>query len=100
MRQNLESFVRDCRRQAEAGEPKSQYDLGILYSTGKGVPMDYIRAHQWFNLAAMGGMPEARGLRGELADVTPPEDVAEALRLARSWLGEHVPGPRRVSVAA
>lgn len=37
------------------------YDLGILFSTGQGVDMDYVEAHKWFNLAALRGVIEARG---------------------------------------
>ena len=62
--------------------------------------MDYVRAHQWFNLAAMGGMAEARAQRGDLAGVMNADDVGEALRRARAWLAEHAPAPERQSVAA
>ena len=89
MGQHIASFVADCRNQAEAGVAESQYDLGILYSTGKGVPLDYVAAHQWFNLAALRGVSEARGLRTDLAAQMTKEDVAEALRRARSWLTTH-----------
>ena len=67
MKQRLEDFVRECHGRADAGHPESQYDLGILYSTGKGVPLDYIIAHKWFNLAAAASIPEARPLRGDIA---------------------------------
>lgn len=86
---HIDSFVADCRTQAEAGIAESQYDLGILYSTGQGLPLDYVAAHQWFNLAALRGVPEARDLRADLADQMSKEDVAEALRRARAWLNAH-----------
>ena len=87
--QHIESFVADCRNQAEAGVAESQYDLGILYSTGKGLPLDYVAAHQWFNLAALRGVSEARDLRAELSTQMTKDDVAEALRRARAWLAAH-----------
>lgn len=94
MGERLDSFVGDCQVKAERGIAESQYDLGLLYSIGKGVPRDYVAAHKWFNLAAMRGMPEARDLRGELAGQMTKEDVAEALRQARAWLATHAPAAR------
>ena len=91
MGQRLEMFLQDCQTKAEKGVAEAQYDLGLLYSIGKGVPRDYVSAHKWFNLAALRGMPEAKDLRGELAGQMTKADVAEALRQARSWLAEHAP---------
>ena len=67
MGQRLEMFVNDCQTKAEKGVVEAQYDLGLLYSIGKGVPRDYVSAHKWFNLAALRGMAEAKDLRAELA---------------------------------
>ena len=96
MKQRLDVFVTDCQGKAEAGHPESQYDLGILFSTGKGVPLDYVIAHKWFNLAAAGGIPEARELRVELGNQMEREEVNEALRLAREWLAARAPAPAPV----
>ena len=82
----LSALVQDCRARAEAGAAESQYDLGILYSTGKGVPLDYVAAHKWFNLAAMQGRPDARDRRAELAAQMSAADVGQALRGARDWI--------------
>ncbi len=65
------------------------YDLGILYSTGQGVDMNYIEAHKWFNLAAMRGNASARDWRSELAKEMTSEDIAEAQKQAREWLQAH-----------
>lgn len=62
------------------------YDLGIQYSTGQGVDLDYIAAHKWFNLAAMKGKREALEWRTQLASEMTPSQVAEAQRQAREWL--------------
>ena len=64
------------------------FRLGLLYSTGQGgAPLDYVSAHMLFNLAAMRGSMEARIYRKELAQEMAHEDVAEAQRQARQWLG-------------
>jgi TPR repeat protein len=68
---------------ADAGHPESQYDLGILFSTGKGVALDYVTAHKWFNLAAEAGITEAWELGADVASQMSKDDLAEALRAAR-----------------
>lgn len=74
---------------AEGGQPQALYDLGLLYSTGQGVELDYIVAHKWFNLAAMRGVKRARVDRAELARDMSPWEIAEAQRLAREWQDDH-----------
>ena len=65
------------------------YDLGILFSTGQGVDMDYVEAHKWFNLAALRGVNEARDWRAEIAREMSMDEISEAQRQAREWLSEH-----------
>jgi hypothetical protein len=65
------------------------YDLGILFSTGQGVDMDYVEAHKWFNLAALRGVNEARDWRAEIAREMSMDQIAEAQRQAREWLSTH-----------
>lgn len=91
MGQRLETFITDCQAKAEKGVAEAQYDLGLLYSIGNGMPRDYVTAHKWFNLAALRGMPEARDLRADLAGQMSKDDVAEALKQARAWLSTHAP---------
>jgi uncharacterized protein len=62
------------------------FDLGLMYSVGRSVPIDYITAHKWFNLAAMQGNREAARLRQEIAEQMSNAEIAAAQRAARSWL--------------
>ena len=32
--------------------PEAQYELGLMYYRGEGVPQDYIQASKWVNLTA------------------------------------------------
>ena len=64
----------------------SLYDLGIMYSVGRSVPIDYITAHKWFNLAAMQGNRDAVRLRQEIAEQMSDTEIAAAQRAARAWL--------------
>jgi len=62
------------------------YELGIMYSIGRDVPLDLVSAHKWFNLAAMKGNAEAVRLRREVADQMSDVEIATAQRAARAWL--------------
>ena len=53
-----------------------------------GAPLDYVSAHMLFNLAAMRGSAEAKIYRRELSREMDQDEVAEAQRQARRWLGE------------
>ena len=74
-------------REAEAGVVDAQFQAGLMYSTGQGgVPLDYVTAHKWLNLAAVRGSDDARRLRAELACDMSREEIARAQRLAREWM--------------
>jgi TPR repeat protein len=62
------------------------YELGMMYSVGRDVPVDFVTAHKWFNLAAMRGRTEAIRLRREIADQMSEQEIAQAQRAARAWL--------------
>ena len=40
------------RSRAEQGNARAQNNLGGMYTQGRGVPQDFIRARMWFNVAA------------------------------------------------
>ena len=62
------------------------FELGMMYSVGREMPIDLISAHKWFNLAAMKGNLEAIRLRREIADQMSDGEIAAAQRAARDWL--------------
>ncbi len=74
---------------AEGGTCDALYELGLIYSTGRGVDVDLVTAHKWFNLAAVRGSEAARHYRADLAREMTPGEVAEAQRQAREWLAAH-----------
>lgn len=65
------------------------FQLGMMYSSGHNVPIDYVSAHKWFNLAAMRGSDEAIRLRREIAAQMSEAEIAAAQRAARAWLKAH-----------
>jgi TPR repeat protein len=71
---------------AKQGRAEALYNLGLAYSTGQGVSVDFIAAHKWFNLAAMRGVDEAKRWRAQISSEMSHLQIAEAQRLAREWL--------------
>jgi uncharacterized protein len=72
--------------EARNGQASALYNLGLAYSTGQGVGVDYVAAHKWFNLAAMRGIEEAKSWRAQISRELDPGQIAEAQRQAREWL--------------
>jgi hypothetical protein len=62
------------------------FELGMMYSVGRSVPIDFVTAHKWFNLAALRGNADAVRLRREIADQMSDTEIAQAQRAARAWL--------------
>ena len=75
--------------EASKGRIEALYNLGLAYSTGQGVSVDYVAAHKWFNLAAMKGVGEARNWRAQISREMSAGQIAEAQRQAREWLLRH-----------
>ena len=71
---------------AKQGRADALYNLGLAYSTGQGVGVDFIAAHKWFNLAAVRGVDAAKGWRNQLAGEMNAGQIAQAQKLAREWL--------------
>ena len=62
------------------------FELGMMYSVGRDMPVDLVAAHKWFNLAAMKGNADAIRLRREIANQMSDVEIAAAQRAARDWL--------------
>ncbi|MEH6478397.1 MAG: tetratricopeptide repeat protein, partial [Sneathiella sp.] len=52
---DFETALQEWRPLAEQGYAKPQYNLGVLYENGKGVPQDDAEAVKWYRLAAEQG---------------------------------------------
>lgn len=90
-RGDFAGVLKRYRPLAEQGDADAQYFLGEMYAKGQGVPKDYALAYMWFNLAAAQSASHSAqhphpGLnRDELEKLMPPDQIAEAQRLAREW---------------
>ena len=77
--------VKWYRKAAEQGLALAQFNLGVMYLNGKGVPQHYVQALMWFNLAEAQGEPHGQQARAFLAKKMIPDQIEEAHRLAREW---------------
>ena len=67
----------------------TMFELGMMYASGREVPVDLVTAHKWFNIAAMKGHAEAALLRREIAAEMKDAEIGQAQRAARDWLKTH-----------
>ena len=64
----------------------TMFELGMMYSSGRDMPVDLVSAHKWFNIAATKGHAEAAQLRREIAAEMSDSEIGQAQRAARDWL--------------
>ncbi|MES5097559.1 sel1 repeat family protein [Agrobacterium sp. BA1120] len=83
--------VRDIEMAVAGGQSRADVfcNLGLIYATGRGCPVDLIAAHKWLNIAAIKGSERAASLRADLARNMNKADLATALRAARDWMTTH-----------
>jgi TPR repeat protein len=70
---------------AEKGDAKAQYNLGVMYDDGQGIPQDYTNALKWYRSAAEHGIPEAQHNLGLMyyQGQGVPQNYAEAAKWYR-----------------
>ena len=84
---SAEFLIRSRVVDAENGDVDALFELGIVYSTGRGgAPVDLTEAHKWFNLAALNGSTRGQQCRAEISIEMTAREIAEAQRQARAWL--------------
>ncbi len=68
------------RKSAAQGNVEAQMHLGDAYAHGKGVSVDFVKAHMWLSLAAARGGYEAKYRFEYLLSKMTPAQIAEAQR--------------------
>lgn len=93
--QDFEAAAKLFAEGAQQGFFSAQIRIGEMYAKGQGVPQDFVQAHFWFNLAGTKGTEgerkRANEARDRIAQSMPPEQIAEAQRLARNWRAQQRP---------
>ena len=57
----------------------------MLYSSGRGIGQDWIKAHLWLNIAASGGYVGATQQLDYISSRMNESELAQARQLAREW---------------
>ncbi len=55
-------------KEAEAGNPLAQNNIGYMYRKARGAPIDWVEAVKWYRRAAEQGLPEAMTNLGYMYD--------------------------------
>ncbi len=73
---------KDLKVLAEKGDAQAQYNLGVMYERGDGVPRDFKKAVKWFRKAAEQEFADAQYNLGVMygAGKGVPKDFKEALK--------------------
>jgi TPR repeat protein len=79
------SFEAELKARADQGDAQAQFNLGLMYATGEGVPKDAAEAVKWYRLAADQNHPRAQFNLGLLYATGEgvPKDTAEAVKWYR-----------------
>ena len=67
-RGDFATALREWRPLAEQGVAEAQFNLGLMYYDGEGVPQDYAEAVKWYRKAAEQGVAEAQSNLGLMYD--------------------------------
>ena len=70
------------RAAAEQGYARAQFNLGLMYGKGEGVPENDVRAYAWANLASAQGLENAVKYKNALRRGMTAEQIAEAQKLS------------------
>ena len=77
------------RKAAEQGNAYAQYNLGVMYYEGKGVPQDYVQSYIWLSIAAANLSGDLReqilNIRDIVAKGLSPKQLEEAQKIASEW---------------
>ena len=70
----------------------AQYNLGVMYDSGMGVPQDNVYAHMWMQIAEASGQKKAALFKWSLAKDMTPADISAAQKLARECVKKNYKG--------
>lgn len=73
------------RRAADRGLRDSQYNLGVLYARGLGVPANLAESYRWFSLAANQGDADAAKKRDDVAKRLDQQTLVAAQLAVQTW---------------
>ena len=78
-----EMDLKKIKKLAESGDAEAQFNLGVMYEDGKGVPQSYAEAVKWFRKAADQGYAKAQFSLGRIYLWSKYGNYAEAMKWYR-----------------
>jgi hypothetical protein len=78
--------VNDCRGIAEQGDARAQYNLGMVYGNGEGVPQGYVMANMYSNIDSVNGDKDSVRNRDEGAKKTTSSQIERVENLVMEWM--------------
>ena len=78
--------INDCRGIAEQGNARAQYNLGMVYGNGEGVPQGYVMANMYSNIDSVNGDKDSVSNRDEGAKKTTSSQIERVENLVMEWM--------------
>ena len=78
--------INDCRGIAEQGDARAQYNLGMVYGNGEGVPQGYVMANMYSNIDSVNGDKDSVSNRDEGAKKTTSSQIERVENLVMEWM--------------
>ena len=79
----LLSIVDHGLRHERLEQGDAQYQLGMLYNKGQGVPRDYVLAYMWLNLSASQAVGEDQDFKSRMRDAIAMKMTERQVRTAQ-----------------
>jgi TPR repeat protein len=94
--------IKEWRQQADQGDAVAQFNLGLIYANGYGVPEDDVEAVKWYRKAAEQGQARAQSNLGVmyLSGEGVPEDCVVAYMWCNLAAAQGYEGARSKKVMA
>jgi len=82
LREDFDTALREWMPLAKSGDERAQYNIGLMYEHGRGVPKDPHRAFKWYQRAAERGAVPAQHNLGTMyaAGVAVKKDLVQAYK--------------------
>ncbi len=77
------------RKAANQGDFAAQYNLGMMYEKGLGVPQNLVLSYQWYAVSANRENEMAITALEQLKTQLSPEKIKEGERLVQQWTKKH-----------
>jgi hypothetical protein len=81
------------KKAADQGYAPAQYNLGVFYDEGRGVPQNHASAYFWLHLAAASGKKDYAARRDRSAQHLTLVQLSELKKRAMEWRAARPPSP-------